>query len=150
MARGVATAAASCPCPCGSGDTLDLCCGPLHRGKRKAETAEALMRSRYSAYARSELDYLIATHPMPSEAPVQRRCELKKSCRDSRWRGLKVLSTEAGMARPLHSLARLAAVYWASMKPEFVPVSSTRKLGSRPLKSPWVIRNVRRSARVAT
>ena len=70
MARGFATAAASCPCPCGSGDTLDHCCGPLHRGERKAATAEALMRSRYSAYALGKLDYLIATHPMPSEAPA--------------------------------------------------------------------------------
>ena len=113
MARGFATAAASCPCPCGSGDTLDLCCGPLHRGERKAETAEALMRSRYSAYARSELDYLIATHPMPSEAPVQRRRELKKSCRDSRWRGLKVLSTEAGKADDLEGIVRFEAVFLA-------------------------------------
>ena len=110
MARGFATAAASCPCPCGSGDTLDHCCGPLHRGERKAATAEALMRSRYSAYALGKLDYLIATHPMPSEAPAQRRRELKQSCRDSRWRGLKVLSTEAGTADDLEGTVRFEAV----------------------------------------
>ena len=113
MARGFATAAASCPCPCGSGDTLDHCCGPLHRGERKAATAEALMRSRYSAYALGKLDYLIATHPMPSEAPAQRRRELKQSCHDSRWRGLKVLSTEAGTADDLEGIVRFEAVFSA-------------------------------------
>ena len=39
------------PCPCGSGSTYDACCGRLHRGPDLAETPEALMRSRYTAYS---------------------------------------------------------------------------------------------------
>ncbi len=38
-------------CPCGSGVTYDTCCGRLHRGADQAATPEALMRSRYAAYA---------------------------------------------------------------------------------------------------
>ena len=34
-------------CPCGSTATYGACCGPVHDG-RPAETAEALMRSRYA------------------------------------------------------------------------------------------------------
>ena len=37
------------PCPCGSGQSYTTCCGPWHAGV-PAPTAEALMRSRYSAY----------------------------------------------------------------------------------------------------
>ncbi|MBE2252775.1 MAG: hypothetical protein IAE78_24805, partial [Myxococcus sp.] len=48
-------------CPCGSGAPLSSCCGPRHEGLRPAETAEALMRSRYAAYVHDELDYLLAT-----------------------------------------------------------------------------------------
>ncbi|WP_108665700.1 YchJ family protein [Euzebya rosea] len=52
------------PCPCGSDDRYDACCGPLHLGARQAATAEQLMRSRYSAYATDDVDYLLRTwHP---------------------------------------------------------------------------------------
>lgn len=37
------------PCPCGNG-AYDACCGRFHRGEALPPTAEALMRSRYSAY----------------------------------------------------------------------------------------------------
>ena len=50
-------------CPCGSGQPYDRCCGPCHQGT-PAATAEALMRSRYSAYCLGLRDYLLATwHP---------------------------------------------------------------------------------------
>lgn len=51
-------------CPCGSGAQFGSCCLPLHRGQRQADTAEQLMRSRYSAYAVGDLDYVWQTwHP---------------------------------------------------------------------------------------
>ncbi|GAB2180341.1 YchJ family metal-binding protein [Denitratisoma sp. agr-D3] len=50
-------------CPCGSGQPYADCCGPCHQGT-PAATAEALMRSRYSAYVLGLADYLLATwHP---------------------------------------------------------------------------------------
>ena len=51
-------------CPCDSGKRYADCCGPLHAGTAVAATAEALMRSRYSAYVRADAAYLLATwHP---------------------------------------------------------------------------------------
>ena len=53
-------------CPCGTGLTYARCCGRWHAGPEylQAPTAEALMRSRYTAYVREDADYLIATwHP---------------------------------------------------------------------------------------
>jgi len=52
--------AAAPPCPCGSAAGYAGCCGPLHAGAAAA-TAEALMRSRYSAYVLGREDYLLAT-----------------------------------------------------------------------------------------
>jgi len=50
-------------CPCGSGDALDACCAQWHCGLH-APTAEALMRSRYSAFVLQNEPYLLATwHP---------------------------------------------------------------------------------------
>lgn len=50
-------------CPCGSGVAYRLCCGRYHDGE-PAPTPEALMRSRYCAFALRLADYLLATwHP---------------------------------------------------------------------------------------
>ncbi len=43
-------------CPCGLEKTYSECCEPLINGTRKAETAEELMRARYTAYSRAEID----------------------------------------------------------------------------------------------
>ena len=48
-------------CPCGSGQALADCCGRYLDGGETAPTADALMRSRYSAYALQREDYLLAT-----------------------------------------------------------------------------------------
>jgi len=81
----------SSQCPCGSGTSYDACCGRLHRGA-VAETAEELMRSRYSAFVVGDADHLFRTwHPRtrPDDLmlPVHRT-----------WSGLVVLATEAGGA----------------------------------------------------
>ncbi len=50
-------------CPCGSGQPYPACCGRFHAGPLhlQAPDAEALMRSRYSAFVRGDADYLLAT-----------------------------------------------------------------------------------------
>ncbi|HEY4091087.1 MAG TPA: YchJ family metal-binding protein [Luteibacter sp.] len=47
-------------CPCGTGKAYADCCGRWHAGE-PAPTAEALMRSRYSAYVMGLEDYLLAS-----------------------------------------------------------------------------------------
>ncbi|WP_278236054.1 YchJ family protein [Isoptericola sp. AK164] len=77
-------------CPCLSGLPYGECCAPLHRGERTAPTAEALMRSRYSAFAVGDADYLSATwHPgtRPSSLDLDP---------GRRWRRLDILGTSAG------------------------------------------------------
>ena len=52
------------PCPCGTSLPYSECCEPFILGIKPAPTAEALIRSRYTAYTRSEVDYIISTtHP---------------------------------------------------------------------------------------
>lgn len=51
-------------CFCGSGLSYGECCGPYHRREREAPDAETLMRSRFSAYALRDAEYLWDTlHP---------------------------------------------------------------------------------------
>jgi SEC-C motif-containing protein len=77
-------------CPCLSGLPYAECCGPLHRGERSAPTAEALMRSRYSAFAVGDAAYLRGTwHPSTRPADLDLDPEVH-------WRRLDVLATAAG------------------------------------------------------
>lgn len=76
-------------CPCGSGASYAACCGPLHDGT-PAHTAEALMRSRYAAYARERTDYVFRTwHPRTRPADVSPSPGVI-------WTGLEVLRTVDG------------------------------------------------------
>ena len=72
-------------CHCGSGKPYAACCGRLHSGAENAASAEALMRSRYSAYVLKLEDYLLATWH-----PDTRPAELDLAADDSKWLGLEV------------------------------------------------------------
>lgn len=72
-------------CPCGSGRTYRTCCGPAHAGTA-ADTAEALMRSRYSAYVLGLKDYLLATWHASTRAPDLNLATTPPT----RWLGLQV------------------------------------------------------------
>jgi SEC-C motif domain protein len=51
-------------CPCGSEKPFETCCEPLITGSRKADTAEELLRARFSAFVRHEAGFILNTvHP---------------------------------------------------------------------------------------
>jgi SEC-C motif-containing protein len=81
-------------CPCGRGADLESCCGPVLAGT-PARTAEELMRARYTAYARGDIDFLAATHRPPSGEEIDREATERWS-RESEWQGLDVVATERG------------------------------------------------------
>ncbi|MFJ8113045.1 YchJ family protein [Streptomyces sp. NPDC096132] len=79
-------------CPCGLPQAYEACCGRYHRGPAAAPTAEALMRSRYTAFVKGEVGYLTRTwHPRTRPA----RLELDPGMR---WTGLEILATKDGSA----------------------------------------------------
>ncbi|MFR0353672.1 YchJ family protein [Streptomyces sediminimaris] len=79
-------------CPCGLAETYERCCGRLHRGEAAAPTAEALMRSRYSAFVRGDQPYLLRTwHPRTRPARLEPDPGI-------RWTGLEILRTTGGSA----------------------------------------------------
>lgn len=111
MAKTITTA-----CPCGSSDYAQ-CCKPYHDGAA-APTAEALMRSRYSAYVLGLMAYVYATwhgSTRPALAELVHDPALK-------WLGLEVRrfapgtdeatvefvarSKSAGRAQRLHEVSR--------------------------------------------
>lgn len=77
-------------CPCQSGEVYGQCCGPLHAGARHAATAVALMRSRFSAFAVGDADYVSATWD-PATRPA--RLDLAP---DVEWFRLDITDTTGG------------------------------------------------------
>jgi SEC-C motif domain protein len=72
-------------CPCGSGQAYPACCGRWHDGAA-APTAEALMRSRYSAYVLGLDPYLLATwHASTRPESLDLAAD-----GDTKWLGLEV------------------------------------------------------------
>ncbi|MCL1894002.1 MAG: YchJ family metal-binding protein [Holophagaceae bacterium] len=82
-------------CPCTSGLVIDKCCAPYLKGQRLPETAQALMRSRFTAYAESRVDYLIQTTAEAKRQEIDPE-ELRRYCINIRCISLKVLKTELG------------------------------------------------------
>jgi SEC-C motif domain protein len=69
-----ASAEPTAPCPCGNVAGYARCCGRWHSGTLHlaAPTAEALMRSRYSAYPLGLHQYLLDTwHPSTRPAAIE-------------------------------------------------------------------------------
>lgn len=83
-------------CPCDSGAALDACCGPYLRRLAVPPTAEALMRSRYTAYVRQDVDYLVETCA-PRFGTVDREA-IRSWAAQARWRGLQILTKVRGEA----------------------------------------------------
>lgn len=77
-------------CACGSGKTFDNCCQPYLDRQSDAATAEALMRSRYTAFTRNDEAYLrYSWHPENCPRTIH-----IDDC--TRWLGLKIIKTLDG------------------------------------------------------
>lgn len=82
-------------CPCKSRASYATCCMPFHYGRAKPETAEQLMRSRYSAYFFRLVDYLVETTHSDAKNPGL-KAELEKNIHLVNWRFLTIVSTSKG------------------------------------------------------
>ncbi|MES2821548.1 MAG: YchJ family protein [Pseudomonadota bacterium] len=96
-------------CPCGSGSALALCCARYHTGDQPP-SAEALMRSRYSAYVLGLVDYLIDT-TLPAQQAGLDRAAIEAWSRGSTWLGLLVDTHESFAGHPEHARVGFT-VHW--------------------------------------
>jgi SEC-C motif domain protein len=82
-------------CPCGSEKTYEECCGPFIEGKQVPPTAEALMRSRYTAFTKAKVDYIMSTHDPDRITEVDRK-STREWAENSEWLGFTLVSKEGG------------------------------------------------------
>jgi len=78
-------------CFCDTGLLFEDCCGLYLQNNQKVPTALALMRSRYSAYATHNGDYLLKTTHI-SERKYYSKAEILKWATANTWQKLEILS----------------------------------------------------------
>lgn len=101
-------------CPCRVLETqkvsLEECCGPFLKGSKKAPTAVAMMRSRYSAYVVKNIDYIDQTQINEKNETFNKE-EALKWAESSEWMGLEVKRTQKGEANDDTGVVEFIAHY---------------------------------------
>lgn len=97
-------------CPCGLKASFKECCHPYLEKNQKADTAETLMRSRYSAFVTANAEYIYETHD-PATRDQVNIDDIKKWSEESVWEGLEILKTEKGNSEDQAGIVDFIAKY---------------------------------------
>lgn len=120
----------SAKCYCFSSKSYDQCCKPLHKG-RKAIDPQALMRSRFSAYAQGNADYLIKTthpaSPLYTSNHVSWKRKILDFCESSSFEGLEILGNKEKIAKFSQEKSLATVTFMASIRDGNRDASFTEK-----------------------
>lgn len=118
---------ASRDCACCSGAPYASCCAPFHRGEREAPTPEALMRSRFAAYANKLAPYVYRTLHSNHEDRRRPETDVLREIRDAtstlRFMQLAVLDREPPNEEGLARVLFYARVFEKGQNRSFVELS---------------------------
>lgn len=95
-------------CPCGQGQYA-ACCQPLHLKQQVAQTAEQLMRSRYSAFALQQIDYILQTTALGQQSALD-RAAIADWSQSNQWLKLDVVQHQPKLDKT-HALVEFKAHY---------------------------------------
>lgn len=97
-------------CPCCSGLEFEKCCEPFIEGESQPPTAEALLRSRYSAFATQNIKYVRqTTHPRSLEEFDEEAA--RNWSEGSYWQGLEIIDSQGGGPDDEEGTIEFAATY---------------------------------------
>ena len=114
-------------CPCRSKKQFQYCCGMYLSGKKKPDTAEKLMRSRYTAFVKGNVDYLMATVDPELRKPSDFE-QLTTSISNTQWLGLTIVSTQKGKKQDATGWVEFEAVYRVTEPAQLHERSRFRKI----------------------
>ncbi|WP_397364287.1 YchJ family protein [Olleya sp. R77988] len=83
-------------CYCGNNTTYDACCKVFHLNQGKTETAQQLMRSRYSAFVLANGNYLMQTHHKTTR-PLSQKKAIVQWAKSVEWIKLEIQDTTNGL-----------------------------------------------------
>lgn len=96
-------------CPCGEKAEYIECCAQIHDDHSKALSAEKLMRARYSAFAKNNIDFIDSTH-VPGTVDFNKE-EAQEWAKNSIWKKLEVIKTIDGSENDDRGTVEFKAYY---------------------------------------
>ena len=79
-------------CPCGSEKSYNSCCALVHQELSTAQSAEAIMRARYSAFAKGIIDFLYDSYH-PQVRRFQQKSAIAQWAAENKWMQLEIINT---------------------------------------------------------
>lgn len=83
-------------CYCGNNKSYQACCEIFHLNHGKTETAQQLMRSRYSAFVLANGNYLMDTHHVTTRPTAEKKA-IVKWAKSVKWIKLEIQETTKGL-----------------------------------------------------
>lgn len=106
-------------CPCGKEKPYSSCCGKAHLDSTSVQTAEDLMRSRYSAFTLANGDYLMKSHHS-STRPISEKQEIENWAKSVKWLKLEILNTSKGSKADAEGTVEFKAHYKERGRKKFI------------------------------
>lgn len=113
-------------CPCGSSNNWKACCQPIIEGKKVAETAQQLMRSRYSAFTIANGSYLVKSHHPDTRNPKEVRA-IENFAKSVNWIKLEVLNFAKDQKEDDFGTVEFKAYYFERGQVQVIHENSTFK-----------------------
>ena len=104
-------------CPCGSNKNYQDCCRPYIDKEKNAETAECLMRARYSAYVTGEIDFIIESNHPDTREDIKKD-EISQWSKAADWESLEIVNTENGKKSDSEGSVEFIAKYSIKETPQ--------------------------------
>jgi len=86
-------------CACGREKLYTNCCGLIHKNISLAITAEDLMRSRYTAFVKANINYLQKSHHSTTRPTDKEAGQIKTWAESVSWLKLEIVETTNGLLR---------------------------------------------------
>lgn len=110
-------------CPCSSNKLYIDCCKIAHSDLSKVETAEQLMRSRYTAFTQGNGDYLMLSHHSDT-CPYHDKDEIVNWANSVTWSRLEIINFTKGQPKDLEGFVEFKAYFNEGFKEKFIHENS--------------------------
>ncbi|QWX83749.1 Sec-C motif domain protein [Cellulophaga sp. HaHaR_3_176] len=106
-------------CPCGSNIKYTDCCKVAHDNITLVETAEQLMRSRYTAFTMANGDYLMNSHHQKTR-PIKEKNSIENWAKSVNWIRLEILNKTKGFKSDTEGTVTFNAYYFENGNVEII------------------------------
>lgn len=111
-------------CPCSPNTLYKDCCQAIHNGTKLADSAEALMRSRYAAFAKSDGLYLHKSHYRKTRPTLKEMHETARWAKSVSWIKLEVINKTKGGLADIEGTVYFKAYFMENGKIEVIEENS--------------------------